>query len=140
MSSTTPSTPAPAESTAPAATPASAFELQVSPSWIWPVIVKQPVEGSFREERFRARFQLAPEELRLAFGYATDIERAELVRQLLDVALDEIFDVVDAEKRPIGLTPEIKAAMIRNPWICAGLLNAYAESTAGAPSPAARGN
>jgi hypothetical protein len=113
------------------------FKLMPEMTWLWPVSVKVPSEGGFIDQAFRARFRLAPDELRYAIGEArTDQELQQRTAALMSAALMEIYDVVDEHDAPVALNDVTRPALLANPLILRGLTNAYVQSLTGQPSAA----
>lgn len=117
------------------------FRLAQEMTWIWPVVIQVPADGGFTAQRFRVKFRLAPEALRHAIEQArTDLELQERTAELLRAAMMEIYDVVDEREAPLALTDETREALLANPLILRGIVQAYAQSLTGQPAKAEEKN
>lgn len=113
------------------------FKLQAEMSWLWPVTVTVPNDGAVVKQGFRAKFRLAPDDLRHEIGLSrTDAEMQDRTAALMRAALVEIYDVVDEREAPLALTDALREAMLANPLILRGLTQAYAEALSGQPAAA----
>lgn len=113
------------------------FKLMNEMNWVWPVALRVPAEGGFLDQRFRAKFRLAPEHLRHEIGMArSDAELQQRTATLMREALVEIYDVMDENEAPLALTDATREALLANPLILRGLTQAYVEALSGQP-PAA---
>lgn len=112
------------------------FVLQSEPRWTWPVVVKHPgPDGAVAEHRFSAVWRLVPPEDRERLGL-TEAGTDQLLRQ----SIVQVNDVVDENRQPIAHSKDLLDALIRNPWVRRGLIEAYANALAGMPPAAAVGN
>jgi len=117
------------------------FRLAQDMTWLWPVAIQVPTDGGFVEQRFRVKFRLAAEALRFAIGEArTDVELQERTAALMRAAMIEIYDVVDDNDAPLALTDATREALLANPLILRGLVDAYGQSLTGQPAAAERKN
>ena len=113
------------------------FILQENPTWLWPVTARVPNDqGTVTSHSFRARFRLVPMERFAQLG-VTSQGTDEALRE----AVVELLDIVDPARQPIPHSAALMDAVMANPWLRAGLLDAYIGAIAGvAPAPAAAGN
>ena len=111
------------------------FILDLDPVFTWPVTVRMPNEGGFRESTFAARFRLLNE-----------VDRDTLIVEggdtgLLRRALIGFDDVETPDGKPFDNSAESLAAALNLQPIRVALADAYAAAVYGAaPSAAARGN
>jgi hypothetical protein len=98
------------------------FKIVANPTFSTKVVAQVPGEdGEFREEDFRARFNVVPAGEMAGFDLASPAGTYDFLKRAI-VSLDEL---VDGDGRPLAYSPEIGEQVLALPYARLALARAY---------------
>lgn len=104
------------------------FKIVTDPTFTHPVTARVPVDGGFRDERFKATFRvLDPEEVE-----AFDLKTAEGSCGFLNRVIVKLDEIADAEGQPIEWNDGVRDAVFKLPWARNAIAKAYFAALTGA--------
>lgn len=99
------------------------FTLALRAEFTHTVPVMTPVDGTHREDTFRARFAVVSAEEQADLLSANDDGETFLRKIVIGIE-----DVVDAEGKPVAFSPELLTTMLGLRWVRLGLIAAYSRA------------
>ena len=106
------------------------FKIVQEPTFTHEVIAKVPVDGGFRDEKFKATFRVIDPEEAESF----DLSKVEGSTNFLRRVIVRLSDIADAEGAPIEWNDEVFTAVVKLPWARGALARGYFGALTGAKS------